>query len=550
MDRLPRLPPLPSSVPLSYALCGAAAALALGTLHGYASASHEAPLSLLWRTLFRAAVGLVPGGVVAKETDKIRASIAKDVIGTACAGEKPFPTLPAAGVPVGEVLSLIASHAAIDAAAWGGGKCSGALYRGPLPDALSADLGAVQSAAAAAYGLSNPLHPSLFPSLRKMESEVAAMVLPLFHAPEGAVASVTSGGTESILLAVRAFRVSAVARGVTSPNLVIPATAHAAFDKACDLFCIRLIKVPVDPVTKRAVPAAMEAAITPSTIGLVGSAVCFPNGVLDPIPELAAVAVRAGLPLHVDACLGSFLVALAGEAGHPLRHPIDFSVPGVSTISCDTHKYGYTPKGTSVLLYRDASLRHAQFFVVPDWTGGIYASPTLPGSRPGGPIAAAWATMITVGRDGYVDGARVILGAAAKLAAALRSRGPSLGLRLSGEPDLSVVAFESVGGALNVYDVADGMRSRGWHLTALQHPPGLHVCITLANAAQVEAEFMTDLEGAVAALAGGKGGGGVAAMYGMAGSIPDGSSTGLLGQVAWGFLDALTTVDDAGGAAK
>ena len=371
-----------------------------------------------------------------------------------------------------------------------------------------------------------------------MEAEVVSMTLRLFNGTPACCGTMTSGGTESILMAVKAYRDYArTTRGVLEPELVVPVTAHAAFDKACAYFGVRLVHVPVDAATFRVAPAALAAAITPSTIALICSAPSYAQGVVDPVEEIAALALRRGLPLHVDCCLGSFLIPFAEEVtGRPLPR-FDFRVPGVTSISCDPHKFGFTPKGSSVIMYAREALRHAQYFVAPEWTGGIYASPSIAGSRPGALIAACWATMVHIGADGYRESARTILAAAAAITAGIRARAPEL--RLMGEPDLAVVCFGVAPGArLVVYNVGDEMKARGWNLNTLQNPACIHLCVTHANAPRA-GEFVDDLVAAIAAVRAappGKYKNGSGAIYGMAESIEDKS---LVSEVANGFLDTL-----------
>jgi len=442
-------------------------------------------------------------------------------------------------MPAASVIALLDAAAAADEPKWKEGQVSGTVYHG------GDELTAVMTAAFRRFALSNPLHPAVFPSLRRMEAEVVAMTLPLFRAGAGGCGTMTSGGTESILLAVKAYRDHARAtRGVTEPELVLPVTAHAAFDKACAYFCVKLVHVPVDARTFRADPAAMARAVTRNTIALVASAPSFPQGVVDPVPELGALALARGLPLHVDCCLGSFLIAFAARAGFPQPCAFDFSVPGVTSISCDTHKYGFAPKGSSVVLYADPAFRRAQYFTAPEWTGGIYASPSIAGSRPGALIAAAWATLVTVGARGYEDAARTILAAAAAMARGLAAAGGGA-LELYGEPTLSVVAFGPARGAaaggrapINIFNVADAMSARGWDLNTLQNPPCVHMCVTLANAHRA-GDFLRDVAEAVAEVQTappGKFKDGTGALYGMAAAIPDKS---FVKQVSYFFLDAL-----------
>lgn len=291
---------------------------------------------------------------------------------------------------------------------------------------------------------------------------------------------------------------------------------------------------------------AVKRLINGNTILLVGSAPNFPHGLIDDISGLSALAVRYSLPLHVDCCLGSFLVPFLARAGFETT-PFDFSLKGVTSISCDTHKYGFAPKGNSVVLYRSRALRAYQYFISPDWSGGVYASPGIAGSRPGALIAGCWASMMRVGEAGYISSCHRIVGAAKRLEAAIRED-PVLNedLRVLGKPLVSVVAFTS--DSLDVYDLADGMSARGWHLNALQDPPAIHVAVTLPIVAALD-KLIADLVGAVEAekekervrVAEGKGAkggakGDTAALYGVAGSLPNKS---VVEQLAAGFLDTL-----------
>lgn len=435
------------------------------------------------------------------------------------------------------IIEILERYSQMDAPLWKVGKVSGTVYHG------GDDLTHLMTEAFRRYALSNPLHPDVFPSLRKMEAECVSMTLHLFHGGPQACGTMTSGGTESILMACKAYRDHARrTRGVAEPELVLPETAHAAFDKACDYFGIKKVHVPVDQTTFRADVPAMLRACNRNTIAVVCSAPCYPQGVIDPIPELASAAASRGIPVHVDCCLGSFLVACAGKAGFPTPTPFDFSVPGVTSISVDTHKYGFAPKGSSVVMYSDPVLRHAQYFVASEWTGGIYASPTIAGSRAGALIAACWATLMRVGEAGYVDAAKTILTAARRIADGVREmEARGTGIALYGEPDLSVVCFGPVRGAgkpLNIYNVGDAMSARGWNLNVLQNPPSIHICVTYANAGTA-AVFLSDLAAAVEDVRTappGKFKDGTGAMYGMAASIPDKS---VVATVAYNFLDAL-----------
>ena len=286
--------------------------------------------------------------------------------------------------------------------------------------------------------------------------------------------------------------------------------------------------------------------INPNTILLVGSAPNFPHGIIDDISGLSRLALRKKLPLHVDCCLGSFLVPLLVKAGFE-SEPFDFRLKGVTSISCDTHKYGFAPKGNSTVLYRSDDLRKYQYFVSADWSGGVYASPSIAGSRPGALIAGCWASLVKQGESGYVEACHKIVGATKKIENAIRED-PALAtdLKVVGRPLVSVVAFLS--NSLDIYDIADGMSDKGWHLNALQNPPAIHVAVTLPIVAAVD-KLIADLVDVVEdvrekerrRVVEGKGKkgtvkGDAAALYGVAGSLPNKS---VVVDLAKGFLDTL-----------
>jgi sphinganine-1-phosphate aldolase len=496
--------------------------------------SEGQPIKFIKRKLIAVALAVVPSNIVEKELDKTRKQVEDDVIGKSLDGLVRYQTLPDEGwseEQVSEYLSMLSKR---DYEKTHSGKISGAIYRDGLEK--------IMARAFEYYCMSNPLHPDLFASLRKMEAEVVAMTLEIFHGTKeqkgdgvDGTGVVTSGGTESILLAVKTYRdIARKYRGVTEPELIISSTAHAAFDKACEFFNVKLIKVPADPVTFKADVRAMERAISSSTIALVGSAPSFPQGVLDPIEDLAAVARKFNLPLHVDACLGSFLIAFSEEAGFPLPR-FDFRVPGVTSISADTHKYGYAPKGSSVLMYSSPFYRHEQYFVVSQWTGGIYASPTIAGSRPGALIASCWAVMMAIGKAGYKVAAKRILSVAQKVSNEVESIQE---ITLFGKPDLSIICIGARStSSVNIYAVVDALKEKGWNLNSLQNPACFHLCITFANVDTVEACFVKELREAVEEVRSNpaKFKHGTSAIYGMSGSMP----TATIAQVCNAFLDAL-----------
>ncbi|WWC58330.1 uncharacterized protein I303_100870 [Kwoniella dejecticola CBS 10117] len=366
------------------------------------------------------------------------------------------------------------------------GRVSGAVYHG------GSELNEVINQAMAKFVVSNPLHPDVFPGVRKMESEVVSMVLNLFNGPNGA-GTTTSGGTESILMAVKTYRDWAKAtKGITRPEMVVPSTAHAAFWKASQYFKIKLHVIPVDASSRRADVKAMKRAINPNTIMLVGSAPNYPDGAIDPIPALAGLARKYDIGLHVDCCLGSFILPFMEKAGFGSDiEPFDFRVKGVTSISCDTHKYAFCPKGSSVIMYHSPKLRIYQYYVMIDWEGGVYASPSMAGSRPGSILAGAWAVLNHIGEDGYTQSCREIITASRTFIQGLKERF-SEDLFVLGDPKACVVAFGSK--TLNVYAIGDGMSKKGWHLSALGGGvSGLHMAFTRLSAQKVD-KLLDDLE--------------------------------------------------------
>lgn len=345
----------------------------------------------------------------------------------------------------------------------------------------------------------------------------------------------TSGGTESIILACLSSRNFARARGISSPVMIVPVTAHAAFDKACQLLGIRIRHVRCDPATGKVDLKAMKWAIDGNTCLLVGSAPNFPYGSVDDIQAIAKMGLSYRIPVHVDACLGGFLLAFAQDVPALSHVPIfDFRLPGVTSISCDTHKYGYAPKGTSVIIYRSSELLHHQYMTVTEWPGGIYATPTLSGSRAGLNIALTWATLMHFGRDEYVRRAQLIVSAAATLAVAIIK---IPGLFVVGSPEVSVVAFSS--NDFNIHAVGDRLNKLGWNLNALQLPDALHFCLTYnqSNGNAID-DFVIDLRQAckeVTELPDQGKGSKTAAIYGMAAKIPDKT---IVEEVAHLYLDA------------
>lgn len=337
----------------------------------------------------------------------------------------------------------------------------------------------------------NGLNPSAFPSLRKFETEVIEMTASLLNGDAEVVGNMTTGGTESILMAVKTAREWAKEHrpDIKSPELVLPVTAHPAFQKACDYFGIIPITTAVGP-DFRANLEDMRAALSRNTILVVGSAPSYPQGVVDPIADIAALAQEKGILCHVDACVGGFMLPFVRKLGYPVP-AFDFLVPGVTSMSVDLHKYAYAAKGASVVLYRNKDLRRHQFFVYTEWPGGIYPSPTMTGTRAGGSIAAAWAIMNYLGEAGYLKIAREVMETTKYLEQGINA---IPGIQVLGQPEMSIMAIGS--DELDIYALGDEMTVQGWHLDRQQSPPSLHLTVNHAHV-QSRDLFLANLRTAV-----------------------------------------------------
>jgi glutamate/tyrosine decarboxylase-like PLP-dependent enzyme len=372
--------------------------------------------------------------------------------------------------------------------------------------------------AQALYISSNALNPMAFRSLKQMESEVVQMTAEMLHGPPACVGTMTSGGTESLLLAIKAYRDRARRRRpwILRPNIVAPATIHVAFDKAAHYFGVGLRLAPVG-LDGQVDPRAMARRVNRNTILLAASAPQYANGAVDPIPEIGALAERRGLPFHVDACFGGFIQPWLERLGVPMPR-YDFRVHGVTSVSADVHKYGYAAKGASVVLYRDMAYLKHQFFVCTRWSGGIYASPGVAGARPGAPIAGAWASLMAMGEDGFIAKAREAWEAAEKLRAGIDEI-PEL--RLLGQPHSTIVTYGVEEQVVDLYAVADQLQERGWAVDRQQRPPSIHCTVNAANLPVVD-KYLADLRDAVAHVKAHPelASEGEAAMYGMMAKVP------------------------------
>lgn len=398
------------------------------------------------------------------------------------------PSIPEKGSSWGELRERLEALGANDAD-WRSGRTAVYVFN------AGEDVLEVAKQAYALYQSENALGPLAFPSLKRMEEEVVGMGLSLLHAPAGAKGNITSGGTESILLAVKTCRDEARARGVDTAGaeLVIPLSAHPAFDKAAHYLGLRIVRVPVAADLRADVPA-MAAAITPRTLMLVGSAPCFPYGVVDPIAELSALAEERGLWLHVDACVGGYFAPFARMNGVPVPD-FDFALPGVRSMSADLHKYGYAAKGASTVFHRSEAQWQHQIFRFDGWPAGGMTTPTMAGTRPGGAIASAWAVMNYLGVEGYREKARQVTETRAKLMRAIDAM-PEL--CTYGDPQLGIFIYGSE--SLDAFAVWGGMTRRGWFTGLTTAPRAIHLMLSPAHA-RVADEYLADLRASVADVA-------------------------------------------------
>lgn len=337
----------------------------------------------------------------------------------------------------------------------------------------------------------NALNPMCFPSLKRFEAEVIGMIGTLMHGDEHCRGSFTSGGTESILMAMKTARDYALKTlpEITVPEVILPTTAHPAIVKGLDLLGMKGVFVEVDKEFKADTPKT-EKAIGKNTVLLVGSAPSFPHGVIDPIAQLSDLAVKHNLLLHIDACIGGMMLPFLRKQGYPVP-PFDFELPGVSSISVDLHKYGYAAKGASVILYKNAALRKHQFTVYTKWPGGIYGSPTITGSRPGATVAAAWAALMGIGENGYLDFAERTMTATNKIKKAIEK---NKDLYVLGNPDMSLIAFTS--DTVDIFEIADELGISGWYFERMQKPEAIHLTISQIHHDVID-DFIIDLNMAV-----------------------------------------------------
>lgn len=440
-----------------------------------------------------------------------------------------FARLPETGRSRAEILQEMESLRKREEAQWKDGFVSGAVYHGD--EEHIEFLNRVY----AINSQSNPLHADVWPSTTKFEAEIVSMCANMLGGEGQAVCgTVSSGGTESIMLAMKTYRDWARdTRGIARPEMIAPVTAHAAFDKASQYFGIKMVKIPVDADSRADVNAARRA-VNRNTVVIVGSAPSFPHGAIDPIKDLSDLALKHRVGFHTDACLGGFVLPWAEKLGYAVP-PFDFRLPGVTSISVDTHKFGYAAKGTSVILYRNKELRHYQYYTTTEWPGGLYFSPTFAGSRPGALSAACWAALTSIGEQGYMDATKRILETAEYLKNEVRQI-PELRLI---DDSFFVIAFAS--DSLDIYKVLEFMSRKKWSLNGLHKPSCMHICVTLRHTQPgVKESFISDLKAAVAHVKSHpEEKGSMAPVYGMASNMP---MRGLVSDMLKKYLDLIFKV--------
>jgi len=417
---------------------------------------------------------------------------------------------PQKGLPFDELKSDLAALKSDDMD-WKSARAFSMVFR------ASEDVSRVVENALSTFVFENGLSPFAFPSLLRMETEVVAMTADLLHGGDTAAGNMTSGGTESIIMAVKAARDYAREKRpqVKEPEMIIPRSAHPAFNKAAYYLGLKTVVVPTSESSEVDLDAFGKA-FNSNTIFAMGSAFSYPHGVIDPIEKMAAIADKKGVWFHVDSCVGGFILPFLERLGYRIP-PFDFRVPGVWSMSADIHKYGYVSKGASTITYRNGELRKYQLFVYTDWNGGVYATPAISGARSGGPVAAAWSVMRFLGWEGYMRLAKDAMEATSLLMEGVR-RIP--GLHIIGDPPATTFAVGS--DTLNVYALGDAMKLRGWHIDSQHMPPTLHFTVSPMHLKIVD-PFLNDLAGAVkeVSLLKQEDISGEAAIYGMIGSLPD-----------------------------
>ncbi|CEF60140.1 Sphingosine-1-phosphate lyase 1 [Strongyloides ratti] len=435
--------------------------------------------------------------------------------------------IPDKGKTKSEIIQFLDNYTKFETPQYLDGKVSGAVFS----DECNKEEIECYKTIIEKFAWSNPLWPKLFPGIRKMESEIIRMCCNLMNGDDETCGSMSTGGSMSILLACLAYRNKALDNGIQFPELVAPTSAHAAFMKGAELFRMKLVLIPLDPVTYKVDLKKMKQSINKNTAMLVGSVPNFPFGSVDDIEEIGRLGLKYNIPVHVDACCGGFILPFVDENIYNIPK-WDFRVPGITSITADTHKYGLSPKGSSVVLYKNKSYIHYQYFCETDWQGGIYASPTMEGSRSGLNIALTWTTLFYYGKDKYENVSKKIIETTRKIKNGL-SKIPEL--KLQGDCDICIVSMTS--SIIDIHKFVSIMEKKGWHLSSLQYPSGCHLMVTLNHTKDnIADEFIKACHDSVNEIKKNNDSKleGTAALYGMAQKIPDRS---LVKEFAYIYLD-------------
>ena len=467
------------------------------------------------------------GGLVEKGLEKELTQIRKELLGDG--DSDAWRAIPRKALRRAEVVKKL-RDAKGQAVGYAKGQKWGGIYHED-----DSELTRLQNEAYGLFNCSNTLYPGTFPGVRKFEAEIVSMALGIVHGHEvGGVGLLSSGGTESIILAVLAYREEGRRRGIAEPEIICGLSAHPALTKACQYLGVTQVKTALDPATMGMDVAKVAGAITPRTVAIYASAPSFTHGVVDPVEALSDLCVRVGgrnssgagprVGLHVDNCLGGFLLSFMSRS-ETFTRPWDFAVSGVTSMSVDVHKYGLASKGVSVCCFRDASLRRGTYMPSVDGCEGLYITPTLQGSRSGGIIAQAWATLLGTGEDGYEKMAAEMVSLVDRVKAAVGPGSPNPELQLLVEPDAAIVPIVAApGGALGgtIYQVASVLEAKGWNMFTGQHPPVMSVCLGEQHNRTL-GTLLKDLKAAVATVKKNPGMKleGQCAVYGAAATIPD-----------------------------
>lgn len=440
--------------------------------------------------------------------------------------------IPENGLSITDIQNIQSNYKNLRKFKYENGYVSGTVYTAHTPEYINLMIDTTRE-----FLYTNPLHPDVFPDIKLMEAEVINIVKRLFNGGDNCCGNMTSGGTESILLACKTYRDWARdKKGITEPEIIVGESVHASFDKAGHYFNIKIVKVPIDINTGKVNIKAMKKKINRNTICIVGSAPSFAHGVIDDIEIMSDIADRNNIGLHVDCCLGGFILPFMKKIGL-LNYEYDFNLRGVTSISLDPHKYGYSMKGSSIILYNSKLLRKYQYYINSGWNGGIYATPTISGSRSGVSVATTWSALMYHGLSGYTESALNIV----KLKNSILHQVMKIDdLIVIGTPISSVIAFRSE--KFDIYVVGTEMTKKGWNLNILQNPASFHLCITLVHVKNnIKKRFVSDLIESVdyAKQNSNNKLEGTCAIYGMTKSV---GNKDIIDEVAVGYLDALTEI--------